>query len=96
MLKVVAVFEVKPEFAGKVKEILLPLIEGSRKDAGNISYDCYEMAGTVGKFIFQESWEDQSALDAHMKEPHFIAFGSAVEPMLAGPMDIFVLGNPVA
>lgn len=96
MLKVVAVFEVKAGCAEAARKILPALIEGSRKDAGNISYDCYELAGSEGKFLFQESWEDQKSLDAHMKESHFTDFGAAVEPMLAAPMTIYVLGNPVA
>ncbi len=95
MVKVTAVFEVKKEYLDKIEAILIPLIEGSRKDAGNISYDCYMVEGQPGKFMFQECWENQALLDSHMKQPHFTAFGKATEGMLTKPMDIFVLGKSV-
>ncbi|MDD3155204.1 MAG: putative quinol monooxygenase, partial [Victivallaceae bacterium] len=62
------------------------LIEKSRQDAGNLGYDIQPDALNEGVFLAQERWQDQPSLDAHLAQPHFQKFASAIEPWLAGPM----------
>ncbi|MBO5958529.1 MAG: antibiotic biosynthesis monooxygenase [Lentisphaeria bacterium] len=76
--------------------MLLPLIDGSRKDTGNISYDCNPVEGKPGTYIFRERWENQTVLDAHMQQKHFTDFAEAATPLMAGDLSVFVLGNSVA
>lgn len=96
MVEVIAILNVRSECAADAEKLLLPLIEGSRMDAGNIFYHCNAVEGKVGSWVFHEQWESQEMLDSHMKQPHFIAFGEAVGPMVVGDLQVFVMGKPVA
>jgi quinol monooxygenase YgiN len=96
MVEVIAILNVRSECAAEAEKCLLPLIEGSRMDAGNIFYHCNAVEGKAGSWIFHEQWENQEVLDSHMKQPHFVAFGDAIAPMIVGDLQVFVLGKPVA
>src|SRR5712691_1328799 len=56
--------------AGKENEgrqLLLGLLEPTRKEEGCIQYDPHELADHPGHFVFYENWVSQAALDAHLK-----------------------------
>ena len=55
----------------KIAEIAGKLVEASRKDAGCISYDCYQSVTVPGEYIIVETWENDSLLDIHSNAPHF-------------------------
>ncbi len=93
MLEVIAILYVRPETAAETEKLLLPLIEGSRQDAGNISYSCNAVAGCPGTYVFRESWENQALLDEHMKQKHFTDFAAAVAPLATKEMSVYVMGG---
>ena len=48
------------------------LIEATLKnDAGNIDYDYFNSLTRADKTMLLEIWENQAALDGHLKAPHF-------------------------
>ena len=48
------------------------LIEATLKnDAGNIDYDYFHSLTRAAKTMLLEIWENQAALDGHLKAPHF-------------------------
>ncbi len=96
MLEVIAILTVRPECVAETEKILCPLIAGSRKDKGNISYNCNPVEGKAGTYIFRECWENQEVLDLHMQQKHFTDFSEAVAPFTAGDLSVFVLGNAIA
>ena len=82
MIGVYAGVSVKPEHVEEFLASAPTLVEASRKDAGNISYDFGPAAGETPAgepraFAFIERWESQQALEAHMATEHF---GTAVKP----------------
>lgn len=85
---IVARLEVLPgkeqEFIGKAE----PLIQGTRAEEGNISYNLYQNPANPVAFIFYEEYKDQQAMDTHAASAHFQAFGKAIEGLLASDLII--------
>ncbi len=88
MFQVIAIVTLKSGEAENFKKLMPAIVEGSRADAGNISYQCDQDALNPDVFIFQERWENDEALNVHMEQPHFKAFAAALEPLAAAPLAI--------
>ncbi|GHU96667.1 monooxygenase [Clostridia bacterium] len=71
MLIIVAQSTLKPGMVDAYKAAVQPLIDGSRAESGNISYDLFEDANNPNVVAFIEKWQDQAAIDAHNHSPHF-------------------------
>lgn len=71
---------------GKEKEFIeeaKKLIEGTRAEEGNISYNLYQNPENPCMFIFYEEYRDKDAMAIHPASEHFKIFGKAIEGMLA-------------
>ncbi len=62
------------------------LIQGTRVEAGNISYNLYQNPSDSTSFIFYEEYRDEQAMKVHAASSHFQAFGKAIEGMLASEL----------
>ena len=91
MFQIVAVFTVKKEAVEQFKPLIAPLVAGSLKDAGNLSYEFKQDALNPDVFVVLEKWESDASLDSHMAQPHFKEFAAKSESMLAAPMAIHKL-----
>lgn len=63
---VVARIVAKAGTEAAMRELLLTLIEPTRREAGCISYRLLESVENPTEFVFIEEWIDDSAIDAHM------------------------------
>ncbi|MDV2481889.1 antibiotic biosynthesis monooxygenase [Methanoculleus sp. Wushi-C6] len=88
MITIVAKCTVKPEKIDEFMKIALDLVDASRGEEGNVSYDLYADLANPAKFTFIEAWKDRAAIDAHNGTPHFKGFGERAGPLFAGPLDI--------
>ena len=68
------------------KKLIPAIVSASKADKGNVSYQCDQDALNPDVFIFQERWENDDALDAHLAQPHFKEFAAAIEPLVAAPL----------
>lgn len=76
---------------GKEKEFMdaaQRLIENTRAEKGNISYNLYQNPLQPTSFIFYEEYKDTQAMDVHASSEYFKAFGKAIEGMLASDLII--------
>jgi quinol monooxygenase YgiN len=90
MLLVTAKVKVKE---GKQKDFIeqtKSLLENTRKETGNISYNLFSKTDDETSFIFVEEWESNEALNAHAKSPHFSVFGDILKAIGDGKADIKV------
>lgn len=72
MIRLNAFFELKPEAdIEQVKKLGVELVEASRKDEGNVSYDLFQSTTNPRIMMFCETWADQKVLDIHSAAPHF-------------------------
>lgn len=65
-------------------------VAASRAEPGVLRYDIWREAEGEGRFVFDELYVDDAAVQAHMASDHFKAFGLAARDLAAGP-DITVV-----
>ncbi len=78
---------------GKQEEFLsiaLKCVEGTVKEAGNISYELKADVSNKNKFTFIETWESLEALDLHKQEEHYKAFSEVVAEIREKPAVVSV------
>ncbi|MCD8165908.1 MAG: antibiotic biosynthesis monooxygenase [Bacteroides sp.] len=81
MITIVAKFTLK---AGKKEEFIqavTPIIESSRKESGNRSYNLFEDIQHDHILTFIEEWEDKAAIDFHNQTAHFLTGLSAIKEL---------------
>ena len=54
------------------------LVNATREEEGNLSYDLYCDINNPLTYIFIEEWESENAIDKHNASPHFLHFVDAV------------------
>ncbi len=84
-LVVIAELVAKPDRADALRDILVPFVEGARKEPGCQHYTLLEDRQTPGRFLTYETWTDQAALAAHMQTPAIKAAGIKLADILARP-----------
>jgi len=88
MITIVAKCSARAGRADELVQLALNLIDSSRKEEGNVSYDFYTDIADPTKFTFIEVWKDQAAIDLHNSTPHFQGFVEKAGPLFAGPLDV--------
>jgi len=78
-LTIVAHVTVKAANKDEVVNAFKKVVEGTRKEPGNVSYILMENINDPLKFTFIEVWKSQEAIDAHNKTAHFNEFVKAIE-----------------
>ncbi|MGM5631505.1 putative quinol monooxygenase [Apibacter raozihei] len=78
-LKIIAGILLKPEHKEEVKKALFTIVDESRKEEGNISYDLHQDTKEPLKYIFIEVWKSQQAIDSHNTSIHFRNFVKSIE-----------------
>ena len=64
----------------KMKELLIAMIEPSKKEPGIIFYDIFQCKENTKKFYAVESWESEEALNGHKSTSHYAVYKSSFEP----------------
>lgn len=88
MIRILASGKIK---AGKLEdliEVAIPLVEGSRNEAGNISYALNQNTQNPNEICFIEEWKDQKAIDIHNETIHFKTAVAKLGGLLDGGLDI--------
>lgn len=78
-LTIVANVTVYPEFLDEVLPAIEAVVEATRLEEGNISYDVFEDRDNILRFTFIENWKSQDAISSHNASAHFLTFASALE-----------------
>lgn len=71
MLTVIAQDFIRAEAIGTVMPLYRELVELTRREPLNLSYDLFIDQADPGHFIFIETWPDEAALEAHCASEHF-------------------------
>lgn len=87
-MRVVANIHANLEQAQEVKDILVGLIEPTRREAGCILYELLQDLEDPAEFCFVEEWESGPHLEAHLKTAHFLSAAAALEGKVSRPTDI--------
>ena len=87
-IHIVAKMTALPEKVEEVKELLLSLVEQTRKEEGCISYQLLQNQADPTLFTFLEVWTNQQAIDAHFATPYIQGALAKMPALAAGPPDI--------
>ena len=79
MILLLVKFDVKKGQVDGFMDVINPLIEGSRKEAGCFEYNLFLEDDTTNKFILVEKWQNQDALDFHNNTDHFIEYAPQLQ-----------------
>lgn len=71
MLKVIAQDFIRADATETVMPLYRELVELTRQEPLNISYDLFIDREEPGHFVFIETWPDRAALDVHCTTEHF-------------------------
>lgn len=88
--KVIAFVSVKPGMEEEFIRAAAPCIAASRFEEGVLRYDLWREKDGERRFVFDELYTDQAAVQAHMASDHFKAFGVAARDLAAARPSITV------
>jgi quinol monooxygenase YgiN len=74
-----AMLKAKPGEEDAVKDILVALVEPTRKEPGCLAYNLHQSKSDKTQFMFYEQWASKEALDAHGKMPYMQALGGKLK-----------------
>lgn len=87
-LRAVAHMRAQEGKGAELGEALKGLIEPTRAEPGNISYELLASLEDDRDYIFIEEYQDGDALDAHMNSPHVAAAMAAMPDLVDGGLDL--------
>lgn len=90
MKRVIAKLEPRKTSAEEFKYYTEGLIEKSRAEEGNISYDLYQNAFDKSDFLFIEIYRDQEAVNSHFSSEHLTSFLAKVKPLLQKEPEVLI------
>jgi quinol monooxygenase YgiN len=85
-----------PSDRADVLASLAEVTEASRRDDGCLEYYWSEDLEAPNTFRFFECWESQALLDAHLVQPHEVAFGERNLTRIIGATAGFFDASPTA
>lgn len=89
-VKVIAFVSVKPGHEDRFVAAARPCIAASRAEPGMLYYDLWRETDGERRFVFNELYVDDAAVQAHMASDHFNAFGLAARDLAVAPPSIAV------
>ncbi|MDH3397837.1 MAG: antibiotic biosynthesis monooxygenase [Acidimicrobiia bacterium] len=87
-VRVVAHLRAQEGKGAALGEALKGLVDPTRAEPGNISYELLASLDDERNFTFVEEYQDGDALDAHMKSPHVAAAMAAMPELVEGGLDM--------
>ena len=88
MVRINSMFNVKDEAdAQQVKQMARQLIEKSRLEEGNLSYDLFQ-GTTPTCLLFCETWLDNDAFKTHLATSHYRSIMPNIQQMIVGEKEL--------
>lgn len=83
-LKIVATITVKSDNKEEVLVALQNVVNATRKEEGNVSYDLHQNITNPLEYTILEVWKSQEAIDLHNASAHFDEFKKAIGEKIEG------------
>ncbi|MEJ7642343.1 MAG: putative quinol monooxygenase [Candidatus Nitrosocosmicus sp.] len=87
-LRVLAFLEAKEGKRQELLNILVPIVEPSRKEEGNISYVLNSSTENLNEIMFVELWTSKDMFDKHYESPQSYKNREKVGGLLVRPMEV--------
>jgi quinol monooxygenase YgiN len=88
MLDVVAFIQPKSHTFDKCKNLILNIVELTRREDGCLRFEIYQESSQL---VLIERWKDQTALDFHYEQSYVLEIFDYYEEALAVPPKIYKL-----
>ncbi|MDP5276781.1 putative quinol monooxygenase, partial [Chengkuizengella axinellae] len=88
MIMIHATLHVNPEKEQDFLKDIQSLIEDSRSESGNISYDLMKDTEKENVFMMVEEWKDIEAVQSHNTSNHFTTFTGKASEYLTAPLAV--------
>jgi Uncharacterized conserved protein len=83
-LKIIASLTIENEKEeADIVKALHTVVDATRKEEGNISYELHQDIANPKTYVFVEVWKSPEAIDSHNNSAHFLDFVKAVEGKVA-------------
>lgn len=87
----IATIRAKPGQEHRLGELLLPMAEPSRAEAGCLNYDVHQSTRDPAEWVIYENWRSRADLEAHFQLPHFLKLAAELPAVLGGEVDMHYL-----
>ncbi len=87
-LRVLAFLEAKEGKRQELLKILVPLVEPSRKEEGNVAYVLNSSIENPNEILFDEVWSNKDTFDKHYQKPKSYEDRDKIAHLLVRPMEI--------
>lgn len=81
-VKITAILTAHSDKAAEVRYLLEGMAPLSRAEPGNLRWDVWQDLSEPGRFVLDELYRDQAAVEAHRQTPHYQDYLARI-PMLA-------------
>ncbi|MGH9972348.1 MAG: putative quinol monooxygenase [Nitrososphaeraceae archaeon] len=88
VIRLIAIHLAKKGLGDQILNILVKVIEPTRKEEGNIAYVLHRSIDNPDKLMFDEIWVDKECLDVHLKQPYIISAIQQMTSILANPVEL--------
>jgi quinol monooxygenase YgiN len=76
--KIIAILTAKPGKAEELKALLVGMAPHSRGEPGNLRWDVWQDQSQPDRFVIDELYRDDAAIDAHRQTPHYLDYRARV------------------
>jgi quinol monooxygenase YgiN len=87
-VRVLAFLEAKEGKRQELLNVLVPIVEPSRKEEGNISYVLNSSTENPNEILFDEVWSSKYTFDKHYESPQSYKNRERVGGLLVRPMEV--------
>jgi quinol monooxygenase YgiN len=91
-IAILAVLEAKSDQVGNVTSTLSALIERTREEPGNLSYELFK-AEDGTRLVMLEEYADKAAHAAHRETDHYRTYAPRMMENLAEPVKVYYLSE---
>lgn len=87
-VRLIAIFNAKKDQGSKLENILVHLLEPTKKEKGNIAYVLHRSLNNSDELMFDELWLNKEALDFHLKQPYIKRALEQIKPILNSTVQV--------
>jgi glyoxylase-like metal-dependent hydrolase (beta-lactamase superfamily II)/quinol monooxygenase YgiN len=87
-VRLIAMFNAKKDQGAKLENILVNLLEPTKKEKGNIAYILHRSLNNPDELMFDELWLNKEALDLHLKQPYIETALEQIKPILNSTVQV--------
>ncbi|PKG24854.1 putative quinol monooxygenase [Niallia nealsonii] len=88
MIIIHAAMTVKEDKQDEFLQEVQQLVEDTKKEAGNITYQLLKNTSETNVYTMVEVWKDMEAVASHNKSEHFVGFTQKARDFLAAPLQV--------